>query len=434
MLLKTRGIRLVFCLSIVVVGILPIFFYWFHIGRVPSMTPRGAIKLLEQPGSKAVLVDIRTPEEFEGNRMDDAQNWPYESIMAVSSRSAIPKQFIGKHLILLCKSGIKSARGAQKLQKLQFTNVTSVRGGMEAWIAYADTPTNLEFYRIKEDSGMTMKTLVRKAPVLEQWIAVIFGFVIKYAGYMLLSLVLIVILWRSQSLDLKVLKYGLIFFLLGEASCGANYFIFQESSYLFEYLHSFGMVLSFGFVTFAILEGMDRRIIKVSDTRQKCAALGLCRSCIKYTDAPCGLKRLFVFLTPACIALSFIPLTIAPHWVSYNTHIFGTLYNYSHPIIYQLYEFQFCPIMAIILFVPALLVLLLEKEDPVTLSKVFFAGGMGFLGFSLLRLAFFVPYHDNLVWFTLWEEGTELIYIIGVGITLWIFRHKLFQIDKTAEV
>jgi rhodanese-related sulfurtransferase len=418
------------CSAIVILGIIPLVFYWFYVGRVPSITPQEAVELLEQPSSTAILVDIRNPEEFEGNRLNDAQNWPYKSIMALSARDAIPKHFAGKHLILLCKSGIKSAQAVRKLQKLQVANVTNVRGGMETWVGNVEILFNLEFYKISKNSGVTMKALLREAPRFEQWIAVIFGFVIKYAGYMLLALVLIVVLWRVQALDLKALKWGLIFFLLGEASCGANYFIYQESSYLFEYLHSFGMVLSFGFVTFAILEGLDKRIIKVSDAGQRCAALGLCRSCIKYTHAPCGLKRLFIFVIPVCIAISFIPLTVSPYWVSYNTHIFGTLYNYSHSIVYQLFEFRFCPIIAIILFIPALMILLFKKDDPVTPSKVLFAAGSGYLGFSFLRLTFFIPYHDNLVWLTLWEEGTELIYVIGVGITLWNFRHRLFQKEK----
>jgi hypothetical protein len=187
------------------------------------------------------------------------------------------------------------------------------------------------------------------------------------------------------------------------------------------------MVLSFGFVTFAILEGTDSRIIKISNTDQKCAALSLCRSCIKYTEAPCGLKRLFLFLTPACLALSFIPLTAAPHWVSYNTYIFGTFFNHSHSVINQLFEIRFCPIIAFVLFSITFMILLFKKDDPITPSKVLFASGMGYLGFGMFRLFIFAPYHDNLVWKSFWEELTELIFVVGVGITLWIFRHRLFH-------
>jgi hypothetical protein len=37
------------------------------------------------------------------------------------------------------------------------------------------------------------------------------------------------------------------------------------------------MVLCFGLATYAILEGMDLRLIRYSAPEEKCAALGLCR-------------------------------------------------------------------------------------------------------------------------------------------------------------
>ncbi len=55
-----------------------------------------------------------------------------------------------------------------------------------------------------------------------------------------------------------------------------------------------------------------------------------------------------------------------------------------------------------------------------------FAAGMGPLAFAFLRLVFVGVFQDNLVWFSFWEELTELIYITGVGFILWIFRRGLF--------
>jgi hypothetical protein len=42
----------------------------------------------------------------------------------------------------------------------------------------------------------------------------------------------------------------------------------------------------------------------------------------------------------------------------------------------------------------------------------------------MFRLVLFQVYRDNLTWFVFWEEVTELIYIVGVGAVLWIFRRK----------
>ncbi|UCH92326.1 MAG: rhodanese-like domain-containing protein [Candidatus Aminicenantes bacterium] len=421
--------RVLLYLMIVIGGIFPIVFYEIFMASAPTITPREALELLEKPGSNAVIVDVRTPQEFKDNHLYGAKNWPYESIMALSSPKDVPGQFAGKHLLLLCNSGIKSSLAVRRLQKLGVTNVTNIHGGMQQWLASAKAPYSMEIYKIAKDSGETRNFVFREMPIYKQWIVIIYGFVIKPA-YMLLSLVLIIILWGARSPDLKAIKWGLAFFLVGEAACSVNYYIFQNTSYLSEYLHSFGMVVSFGFITFALLEGMDRRIIKFSDMEQKCAALGLCRACFKYTEVPCGLKRLFLFFTLAGIVLAFIPLTGVPHWVSYNTHILGTLYNYSHPIIYQLFEFRLCPIIAILLFFIALFILLVKKEDPVTPAKVFFSGGIGYMSFGVLRFFLHASYRDDLLWSAFWEEATELVFVAAVGITLWIFRHKLLKKEK----
>jgi hypothetical protein len=41
-------------------------------------------------------------------------------------------------------------------------------------------------------------------------------------------------------------------------------------------------------------------------------------------------------------------------------------------------------------------------------------------------------YRDHLAWFGFWEEITELLFIIGIGVVLWIFRQGRF--DTKAEM
>jgi len=147
---------------------------------------------------------------------------------------------------------------------------------------------------------------------------------------------------------------------------------------------------------------------------------------------PCGLRRTFYVLIPATIVLAFMPLLAQPVTASYNTHILGTFYNYSHPVIYQIYEIRYLPLAAIAALTASLLVLLLKKTDPVSWSKMLFAVGMGALGFSLMRLFILAPYSNNQVWFVFWEEITELMFVAGAGIVLWIFRPGLFTRKEAA--
>jgi hypothetical protein len=110
---------------------------------------------------------------------------------------------------------------------------------------------------------------------------------------------------------------------------------------------------------------------------------------------------------------------------SYNASVFGITFNYSHLAAYQMYEIRYCPVAAIVLLAGSLAALLWKKRDPVALAKVLFAAAMGPLGFSFLRLMLFAPFSDELVWFTFWEEATEMIFIAAVAYVLWVFRRGL---------
>ena len=53
----------------------PVLFYWFVVGRVPSVTPEDAKTILAEPKTDAVLVDVRTPEEFAAVLKSDLVRW-----------------------------------------------------------------------------------------------------------------------------------------------------------------------------------------------------------------------------------------------------------------------------------------------------------------------------------------------------------------------
>ncbi len=243
--------------------------------------------------------------------------------------------------------------------------------------------------------------------------------------YTLLSAVLIFILLKVKSSDLAALRWGLISFLAGESFCAANIIWFDDGNYFLELLHMGGMLASLAFVTWAAMEGMDSRLLNFSDPEKKCSALSLCHRCVKYGPAVCGLNRLLHFLIPALMVLAAIPLLAITRAASYQVEILGVLHTYSHPVAYQIIEIRYVPTAAIILFAASLVILLRGKTGPARLSKALLAGGIGALGFSFLRLVLVGVYRENLLWFTFWEELTELIYISGIGFVLWTFRKPL---------
>ena len=86
-------------------------------------------KLRKQTNATVVL-DVRTPREFAGGHILGATNidWnagDFERRVARLDRS--------KTYLVHCAVGGRSAKAAEKLMSLQFTNVYNLEGGMKAW-------------------------------------------------------------------------------------------------------------------------------------------------------------------------------------------------------------------------------------------------------------------------------------------------------------
>ena len=423
-------LRLTVFLLAILGGLAPVVIYWAVVARVPNVTPERARELLADSG--AVLVDVRPPEEFAAGHIEAARNWPYARIMALTSAEGVPAELRGKRLLLICRSGILSSLAAQHARTVGLLQVENVQGGMQTWVASAEKPCTAGLCRLRAESGELRELPTRPSPPVEQWTAAVTGLIVKPL-YTLVSLVLVIVLWRQRTPDLAALRWALLCFFVGENFCAANYIACADRSVAFEYLHSYGMVLCFGLTTYAVLEGIDRRLIRLSDPDARCAALGLCRHCIKHEDVPCGLQRVFLFLIPAAIIVALAPLCAELIPVSYNTAILGAFYNYSHPVVYQVFEVRFLPAVAAALLAVSFAALRFKKRDAVQWSKVFFSAGMGAMGFSFFRLLAFQAYRDNLVWFGAWEEITELLFVLGVGLVLWVFRSVLLAAPLSSD-
>ncbi len=273
-------------------------------------------------------------------------------------------------------------------------------------------------------SSASSATPVCHVSLLTQWLVVLTAFVVK-PTYMLLSLMVVVWLWRQTAPDLGALRRGMASFLAGEAACAINYLAWAGRSELWEYLHGYGMAVGFAFVTYAVLEGIDRRLVKYSAPKDRCAALSLCRACIKYADVPCGLRRLFAVMIPALIVVALIPWSAPVRQDVCRVEVFGSTQDYTLSVWSQLFEMRYCPGLAITLLAASWLVLLLKREDPVRWSKMLLAAASGPLGFGLMRLALNSVYRDRPAWSGLWEELTELLFVIAVVVALWLFRAGL---------
>lgn len=82
-------------------------------------------KTLVQQG--ALLIDVRTPDEFDVKHLDGAINIPVDQLEARAAE--LPKD---KDLILYCRSGTRSAQGRTTLSRSGFSRVHDL-GAMKNW-------------------------------------------------------------------------------------------------------------------------------------------------------------------------------------------------------------------------------------------------------------------------------------------------------------
>ncbi|MFI0491819.1 thioredoxin domain-containing protein [Flavobacterium sp.] len=99
--------------------------------NIETIAPEAfAKKIKETP--KAQILDVRTPEEFASEHIDNATNinWLGADFMA-----GVEKLDKSQPVFVYCKSGGRSAKASAKLEELGFKTIIQLDGGMMKWNA-----------------------------------------------------------------------------------------------------------------------------------------------------------------------------------------------------------------------------------------------------------------------------------------------------------
>jgi rhodanese-related sulfurtransferase len=420
-----RGVVLFVILLFIAVGIIPIMAYWAVVGRLPTFNAVQAIRLLNQPDGNAVLVDIQPPSEYALQHVVGAFNWPLDRINAFRSTKEMPAELQNKTVLLVCSGGWESVKALYHLQSISFSNVYNIRGGLQEWAKAGYRLQNMNFSHFT-GQGKSEYLLFQPMSLIDQTAQALAGLVVKPL-YMLISLVLASALIRQNATDLAALGWGMLIFFIGELFCYINFFFFRDDSYLAEYLHSYGMIVSFGFVFFALMEGIEVRLFHFNTPDKKCAAIALCKVCAKNQAVTCRAQRLYQLVIPSLALVSTIPFSARFDLQGFTGLVFTLPYYYSRFSVYQFYENRLLPILAILFFAGAYLPLWLKNAQPVPrLTHILFSAGLGAISFAWFRLSFGMIFASNQVWFAFWEEMTELLFVTAILVILWIFRRTLF--------
>lgn len=100
------------------------FGFWFYASAGGDISGKSAKAKVEKG---AVLVDVRTEQEFQSGHIEGAINIP---VQVLEQRlSELPKD---KEIVVYCRSGQRSARAQKMLKASGFTQVFDM-GGMGNW-------------------------------------------------------------------------------------------------------------------------------------------------------------------------------------------------------------------------------------------------------------------------------------------------------------
>ncbi len=100
---------------------------FFEDASVKEITPKQAKELLES--GEAVLLDVRTKEEYGEKHVEGSINIPLNEL------EARIHELKGKKVIILCfcRSGNRSSVACEMLRAHGFSNIYNVKGGIIAW-------------------------------------------------------------------------------------------------------------------------------------------------------------------------------------------------------------------------------------------------------------------------------------------------------------
>ena len=100
--------------------------------RATDVSVEQARKLLDERGGKAdfVVLDVRTPAEFAGGHLPGAVNLDIQTHDFETRLTGLDR---GKTYLVYCRSGNRSTKAVQTMERMEFPRVFHMREGMIGW-------------------------------------------------------------------------------------------------------------------------------------------------------------------------------------------------------------------------------------------------------------------------------------------------------------
>lgn len=98
--------------------------------RFSSLTPAGAVQMMNSEGDNILILDVREPAETASGKIAKAVQIP---LSGIDKRIGELEKHRGKHVIVYCKTGTRSGTACKALSKAGFEQVHNLSGGITAW-------------------------------------------------------------------------------------------------------------------------------------------------------------------------------------------------------------------------------------------------------------------------------------------------------------
>jgi len=95
-----------------------------------TITPKAALKLIEEKGDEITIPDIRPENEFEKEHVPGAENLDYHGHQFQKKVEKLNKE---KNYLIYCKSGARGAYFMDIMKESGFKGAYNILGGFVAW-------------------------------------------------------------------------------------------------------------------------------------------------------------------------------------------------------------------------------------------------------------------------------------------------------------
>jgi phage shock protein E len=88
-------------------------------------------QLLQADTNSLIIVDVRTPAEFQQGHVPNAINVPLSEII---KRPNVLASSMGKPIVLYCRTGYRANKAAEALHINGYLNLQHLEGDMQGWV------------------------------------------------------------------------------------------------------------------------------------------------------------------------------------------------------------------------------------------------------------------------------------------------------------